>query len=86
MSSASKDSHKLFCTLLWWCEGNKDNAMIRFTNSDPTLIANFLATLRSGFDIKEEKLRVLMYLHTYHDNEKQKQFWSRITYIPITVP
>lgn len=33
-------------------------------------------------DIDERKFRVLMHLHEYHDEEKQRVFWSRLTNIP----
>lgn len=75
----SKDLFKLCCSLLWWCEGNKNTTYVRFTNSDPSLIKNFLFLLRNGFSIDESKFRVLVHLHDYHSEEKQKKFWSDIT-------
>lgn len=75
---------KLCCALIWWCEGNKDVTSVKFTSSDPTLIGNFLCLLRTGFKIDESKLRALVHLHEYHNNETQKQFWSNITGIPLT--
>lgn len=82
--SFSKEFHKLSCALLWWCEGNKDTTMVRFTNSDKTLVKNFLRSLRTGFLIDESKLRVLIHIHEYHDNNTQRVFWSKITDIPLT--
>lgn len=79
----SKELAKLCCALLWWCEGNKDTSMIRFTSSDPTLIKNFLFLLRSGFNIDRSKFRALLHLHAYHNEIKQKNFWSRIAKIPL---
>ncbi|RJQ37342.1 hypothetical protein C4559_03825 [Candidatus Microgenomates bacterium] len=79
----SRSFTKLCCALLWWCEGNKDNSMVRFTSSDETLIKNFLYLLRSGFKIDESKLRVLVHLHTYHIDIKQRKFWSEVTGIPL---
>lgn len=80
----SRELWKLCCALLWWCEGNKDTSMIRFTSSDPTLIDNFLSMLRLGFSIDESKFRALVHLHTYHNDLKQKTYWSEITNIPLT--
>lgn len=34
----TKQQMKIYCALLWWCEGNKDIGFVKFTNSDPTLI------------------------------------------------
>ena len=79
----SQELWKLFCALLWWCEGNKDTSMIRFTSSDASLIQNFLYTLRSGFSIDESKFRALVHLHTYHDNTLQRRYWSKTTGIPL---
>lgn len=82
--SLSKEIAKMCCALLWWCEGNKDDSMVRFTNSDSSLIQNYLSLLRMGFDIDESKLRVLVHLHSYHNEQVQKKFWSSITNIPLT--
>ena len=80
----SKELLKLCCALLWWCEGNKDTTMVRFTSSDKTLISNFLYLLRSGFVTNEEKFRALVHIHAYHDDETQKKYWSQITKIPLS--
>lgn len=79
----TKDLAKLCCSLLYWCEGNKDNdTSLRFTNSDPKLIRTYLSLLRLGFNITESKFRVLMHLHQYHNEERQKDFWFKTTNIP----
>lgn len=78
-----KELQKLCCALLWWCEGNKDTSMVRFTSSDRTLIANYLNVLRSGFVIDESKFRALVHIHAYHNDKKQKKYWSKITKIPL---
>lgn len=75
--------YKIYCSLLYWCEGGKsDKTGLRFTNSDPELIQIFLALLREGFEVNEEKLHILMHLHEYHNEKKQKVFWSEATNIP----
>ena len=75
--------NKLYCALLYWCEGGKrDGEGIRFINSDPVLIKTFLALIRKSYNIDEKKLRALMHLHGYHNEEFQKKFWSGITGIP----
>lgn len=80
----SKSLAKLYCSLIWWCEGNKSTVSLKFTNSDTTLISNFLYLLRYGFDIDESKLRALIHIHQYHDDLAQKKFWSEITKIPLS--
>lgn len=78
-----KELLKLCCALLWWCEGNKDTSMVRFTSSDRTLITNYLNLLRSGFVIDESKFRALVHIHAYHNDKKQKKYWSQATKIPL---
>lgn len=75
--------HKLLSALLFWCEGGKnEQSCVEFSNSDPLMIEVFVKLLRSTFNLDERKFRVLMHLHEYHDEEKQKEFWSKITKIP----
>ena len=76
-----KTLYKLLSALLFWCEGAKTQAHIEFINSDPAMIKTFIELLRSAFDLDESKFRVLMHLHEYHNEQKQKEFWSNITKI-----
>lgn len=79
---SSKELSKLFCALLFWCEGSKSNNSLKFTNSDPQLIKLFLKLLRAGYTIDEKKFRALMHLHQYHNETRQRHFWQEITGIP----
>lgn len=81
--SFSKEIAKLCCALVWWCEGNKSTSVLRFTSSDITLVQNFLFLLRSAYEINETKFRALVHLHSYHNDLVQKEYWSKITKIPI---
>lgn len=79
----SKELYRLLCALLYWCEGNKNDLTgVRFTNSDPKMVKSFLYFLRKGFDIDESKLRALIHLHEYHDEDEQINFWSEVSSIP----
>lgn len=81
----SRKIYKLLCALLFWCEGGKNTqSHVQFINSEPLLIKTFVSLLRSAFEIDEKKFRVLMHLHEYHNEEKQKKFWSETTGIPET--
>lgn len=78
-----KNLYKLLCSFLYWCEGAKLNSThVRFINSDPKMIKIFLSLLRKSFEVEEKKFRALIHLHEYHNEEKQKRFWSKITKIP----
>ena len=84
-SELDKNIQALLCSMIYLCEGNKSvRAGVTFTNSDPNLIASFVYLLRNSFDLNEKKFRVLMHLHSYHDEKTQKEFWSKITNIPKT--
>jgi len=73
------------CSLLYWAEGGKfAGNRLEFTNSDPLMIETFLYYLRKGFNIDESKLRANIHLHEYHNDEIQKDYWHKITKIPMS--
>jgi len=73
----------LICSMIYECEGGKGElGSLEFTNSDPVLVAIFLKLLRSVFPLDESKFRVVMHLHSYHNEKEEKEFWSRICGIP----
>jgi hypothetical protein len=81
----NKNLAKTFCSLIYYCEGIKgSDTRVTFINSEPTLIKLFLKFFRTAFKTSENKFRVLMHLHNYHDEKTQKLFWSGITKIPIS--
>ncbi|MBU2632100.1 hypothetical protein KKG52_00090 [Patescibacteria group bacterium] len=80
----SKEIAKIYCSLIWWCEGNKNDSTVRFTNSDVSLVKIFLSLLRFGFEIDETKFRALVHLHSYHNDNNQKRLWSKTTKIPLS--
>lgn len=77
---------KQACALLYWCEGTKhsSNSAVSFTNADPEMIKYFLHVFRKAFELDEKKFRGLMHLHEYHNEERQMEYWSKITSIPKT--
>lgn len=82
-TNINKNHLKLFCALLFECEGSKDlRGGIYFSNSDPMMIKTFLTLLRSSFKIEEEKFRISLHLHNYHSILNQINFWSKVTDIP----
>ena len=44
-------------------EGSKVDGTVRFTNSDPRMVAFFCAWLRRFFTVDEARLRVVLHLH-----------------------
>lgn len=63
-------------------EGSKTGGAVKFANSDPRLLAFFMAWLRRFFDIEESRLRLRLYLHEGLDLEAANDFWSELTGIP----
>lgn len=73
----------LIASVAYECEGGKSNyGVLEFTNSDPILIKIFLLSLRQSFNLDESKFRVVMHLHSYHNESVEKVFWSKVTSIP----
>ncbi len=75
---------KLLCSFLYWGEGNKTGYRIGFTNSDPDMIRTFIRLFRQSFILNESKFRALIHIHEYHNESEIKNYWSRITNIPIS--
>lgn len=75
---------KTICSLIYCCEGTKNlRSGVNFTNSDYQLIRTFLTLFRKSFDVDENKFRVCVHLHQYHNTKYQLRFWSDITNIPL---
>jgi hypothetical protein len=64
-------------------EGAKTEGAVLFANSDPRMVAFFLAWLRHFFDIDESRLRLRVYLHDGLDLEAASVFWAEVTGIPV---
>lgn len=75
---------KIISGLMYWCEGSKypSSGNVSFTNSDQKLIKSFLSLLRLGFDIQEEKIRVLLQLHSTHNIPEVISYWSKLLGVP----
>lgn len=73
----------MLAALIYECEGAKTSrSTLEFTNSDPVLVAIFLKLIRTAWILDEAKFRVVMHLHSYHDETREKDFWSNATGIP----
>jgi len=75
---------------IYICEGTKERQnklgslvrRVELCNTNPKIIQLFLKYLRT-FNIDEKKLRMKLFIH-YGDNEEEtKQYWSKITGIPL---
>jgi len=80
----NKEQALIICSLLYWAEGSKKESCVTFTNSDPHMVQIFLYCFRKAFEIDEQKIRALIHLHEYHIKDKEKNYWSQITNIPLS--
>lgn len=92
----NKEQSKFLASLLYGCEGSKYPAQkgVAFANSDPELIITFLQLIRKGFELDENKFSVHLQIHTTHNFEDLRKYWSDLLALPkkcfikptITVP
>lgn len=76
---------KLFCSIFYWTEGTKNpQTRVSFTNSDPMMVKTYLLLLRTAFGLDETKFRALVHIHSYHNDNEIKEYWSSITHIPLS--
>ncbi len=73
------ESHnaKIYLSLLYWGEGAKTGNRVVMTNSDPDLINIFSQLLRKCFEVDDKKMRGILHLHSYHDEQEMINFWSK---------
>jgi len=78
--SFSTEVKLVMLSMLYWGEGEKDTSSgVRFINSDPEMISIFLKMFRSCFNLDESKFRVMLYLHSYHVQAEEIDYWSEFT-------
>jgi hypothetical protein len=63
-------------------DGAKGDMEVKFANSNPVLVGFFCRWLRRFFDVDEQRLRVVLYLHDGLDLAAANQHWSGVTGIP----
>jgi len=73
---------KLAGTALYWAEGNKRSGTA-ISNSNPELIKFATKWLKKVCNVSNKKFNTQLYLHSGHDEEEMKKYWSRITKIPL---
>lgn len=71
-------------TALYAGEGGKTGERVRFTNTDPRMVALFCRWLRTVVAPDESRLRVALYLHEGLDLPAAEAFWSGVTGVPTS--
>lgn len=77
--SYNKNDLKLILAALYWGEGEKRGGIVNFVNSDSDMISLYLMLLRNCYHVDEDRLRVRLHLHNYHNKELMIDFWSKVT-------
>lgn len=81
--SMAKNSLFLIGLSLYWAEGDKHKQeRIKFTNSDPILVALILRWFREICDVPESKFRVALHIHNLHVSPEVQKYWRKITGVP----
>jgi len=70
-------------TMLYWAEGTKKN-VVDITNSDPEMIKVGMLWLRKVCGVENDKFRASIFYHLGQDENEMKNYWSKITGIPLT--
>ena len=80
----SKRDRFVIGVALYFSEGGKRDGDLQFCNSDPRAIGFMVRWFREFCEVPEEKFRGSLYLHSNLDERKAKQFWNRLTGIPLS--
>jgi hypothetical protein len=70
--------------MLFWAEGSRSRNSVRFTNSDPEMMAFFMCFLRRYFAVTDDMVAVWCNLFADHiaDQERIEQFWLDTLALP----
>jgi hypothetical protein len=70
--------------MLFWAEGSRDRNAVKFTNSDPAMMAFFMRFLRSHFAVTDDIVTVWCNLFADHLERRQEieQFWFDTLNLP----
>lgn len=72
--------------MLFWAEGSRERNAVKFTNSDPEMLAFFMRFLRRHFDVSDEMVAV--WCNLFPDEERSResveQFWLDTLQLPRT--
>ena len=79
---ASKDPELVAGLMLYWAEGTK-NSTAAVTNSDPRIISYMAKWFTRYFNVKPEQFSISLHLHPGQNENKIKNYWSKLTGIPL---
>lgn len=82
LSEQIHNQHFIAGLMLYWAEGSK-TLVTAISNSDPNLIALVVVWFRQFFNILPDSLVVQMHIHSGQNEPNLRQYWSRVTKIPV---
>ena len=68
---------------MYFAEGSKGDKNVSFSNTDPKAIKFMVDWFRNFCKVPEKKFRASLYLHDNLNERRAKQFWSKLTKIPL---
>jgi hypothetical protein len=82
----TEDSGYAMGCMLYWAEGSKDRNSVRFSNSDPLMLALFLTFLRTYFAVPNSRVRLTCNLYADHRAQiaRIESFWLDFLRLPDT--
>ncbi len=78
----TSDAMKVVGAMMYWAEGSK-NSGTAIANSDPTFVVFFVHWLKQVLNRSPENLTAHLHLHRGQNESKEKNFWSKLTGIPL---
>ena len=79
----SEHEFKIAGLMLYWAEGNKTEK-VGVSNSDIKLVQFMMKWFRQICKVPESKFRAYLNLHSGQDENRIKQYWSKITGLPLS--
>lgn len=82
ISKPGKYSRFIAGLALYWAEGTKQKTTA-ITNSDPQIIIYMARWLEEFYGIGPKILTIELHLHSGQNEQNMKQYWSKLTGVPI---
>ncbi len=81
--SSLDEKLKVAGIMLYWAEGTLNRNTVDFVNSNPRMIKVFLRFLREICGVSEKRLRLYLYVYSYHNVRTIMEYWHKVTAIPV---
>ena len=78
----NQEAYRLMGAALYWGEGSK-TIDFNITNSDPLLVSFMVHWMQDILNINPKNLKAHLNIYPQQNESEIKQFWSKITGIPI---